>query len=287
MRVLGPGLIWAYGPEAPATRVGTTGGGPDIPGSPQMPSLSCDELARDLRLARHWCDQILIHSLEGCIWHGHLRRLRSFDWTDTAPAPDHALAAKGLRVLLRMGLRASAHPWRTMSITSASCCAFMLLAHRGHPLRPGDSGKRERLCDGFLAAAAIPDERTAGQGSANLIAAAIGGRREPAAASGTGFRIPATATSLKSALQRKVVARSRSGRVVNARSAARCGRPERSVRWLAGVYRTTSTGLSARWMTLWAVLPTSSPLRSPRPREPITMTPASCALASPMISRAA
>ena len=52
-------------------------------------------------------------------------------------------------------------------------------------------------------------------------------------------------------------------------------------------YRTTSTGLSARWMTLCAVLPTSSPLRSPRPREPITMTPASCALASPMISRAA
>jgi hypothetical protein len=127
MRVLGPGLIWAYGPEASAIGVGTTGGGPDIPGSPQMPSLSWDELARDLRLARHWCDQILIHSLEGCVWHGHLCRLRSFDWTDTATAPDHALVAKGLRMLLRMSLRASAHPWRTMGIASASCCAFMLL----------------------------------------------------------------------------------------------------------------------------------------------------------------
>ena len=41
-----------YGPEAPAIGAGTTGGGPDILGSPQMPSLSWEELARDLRLAR-------------------------------------------------------------------------------------------------------------------------------------------------------------------------------------------------------------------------------------------
>jgi hypothetical protein len=45
MRALGPGLIWAYGHQAPAIGVGTTGGGPDIPGSPQMPSLSWEELA--------------------------------------------------------------------------------------------------------------------------------------------------------------------------------------------------------------------------------------------------
>jgi hypothetical protein len=50
---LGPGLIWAYGPQAQAIAVGTTGGGPDIPGSPQMPVLSWEELTRDLRLARH------------------------------------------------------------------------------------------------------------------------------------------------------------------------------------------------------------------------------------------
>jgi hypothetical protein len=40
LRALGPGLIWAYGPEAAAVAVGTTGGGPDIPGSPQMPALT-------------------------------------------------------------------------------------------------------------------------------------------------------------------------------------------------------------------------------------------------------
>jgi len=111
MRALGPGLIWSYGPEAAAIGVGTTGGGPDIPGSPQMPSLSWEELARDLRLARRWCDQILIHSLEGCVWHGFLGRLRSFDWADTAAAaPPGARAASGLRGSLRMALRASAHP---------------------------------------------------------------------------------------------------------------------------------------------------------------------------------
>jgi hypothetical protein len=57
MRALGPGLIWAYVPEAAAIGVGTTDGGPDIPGSPQMPSLSWEELARDLRLARHFASR--------------------------------------------------------------------------------------------------------------------------------------------------------------------------------------------------------------------------------------
>jgi hypothetical protein len=69
---LGPGLIWADGPGAQTIAVGATGGGPDIPGAPQMPVLTWEELARDLRLARHYCDQILIHSLEGCVWQGFL-----------------------------------------------------------------------------------------------------------------------------------------------------------------------------------------------------------------------
>lgn len=120
MRALGPGLIWSYGPEAAAIGVGTTGGGPDIPGSPQMPSLSWEELARDLRLARRWCDQILIHSLEGCVWQGFLGRLRSFDWADTAAPPHGARAASGLRGSLRVALWASAHPQAVLA--SALAC---------------------------------------------------------------------------------------------------------------------------------------------------------------------
>jgi hypothetical protein len=120
MRALGPGLIWAYGHQAPAIGVGTTGGGPDIPGSPQMPSLSWEELAGDLRLARHFCDQILIHSLEGCVWQGFLGRLRSFEWADVAGPPAGARAAAALRRALRATLWASAHPWPMLGITSAS-----------------------------------------------------------------------------------------------------------------------------------------------------------------------
>jgi hypothetical protein len=121
MRGLGPGLIWNYGPEASAIGVGTTGGGPVIPGSPQLPVLSWDELARDLRLAGHWCDQILIHSLEGCVRQGFLGRLVSFDWTGTPKPPPQALAAAAAsRQALRAALRASAHPWAALITTWAT-----------------------------------------------------------------------------------------------------------------------------------------------------------------------
>ncbi len=134
MRALGPGLIWSYGPEAAAIGVGTTGGGPDIPGSPQMPSLSWEELARDLRLARHWCDQILIHSLEGCVWHGYLGRLRGFDWTEIA-APPHAMwTAAALRRSLRAVLRATAHP-QVMLTSALAVCGLIGVRTRRHRRR--------------------------------------------------------------------------------------------------------------------------------------------------------
>jgi hypothetical protein len=120
LRALGPGLIWAYGPEAPVIAVGTTGGGPDIPGSPQMPSLDWQELAGDLRLARHFCDQILIHSLEGCVWQGFLPQLRSFEWTDIEEPPAGARAAAALRTSLRATLWGSAHAWPVLGIFAAA-----------------------------------------------------------------------------------------------------------------------------------------------------------------------
>jgi hypothetical protein len=120
MRAVGPGLIWAYGPQAQAIAVGTTGGGPDIPGAPQMPALRWEELAADLRLARHFSDQILIHSLEGCIWQGFLPRLQSFEWADVEGPPDGARAAAALRTSLRGALWASAHPWPVLGVTAAA-----------------------------------------------------------------------------------------------------------------------------------------------------------------------
>ena len=105
---LGPGLLWSYGQEASAIAVGSTGGAPDIPGSPQVPTLNWDELARDLTLARHWSDQLLIHSLEGCVEQGFLPRLRSFTWPAATP-PSGVLYANGLRSALRAVLWMSTH----------------------------------------------------------------------------------------------------------------------------------------------------------------------------------
>jgi len=40
---IGPGVLWTYAPQAQAVGVGSTGGGPDIPGHPQVPALDWDE----------------------------------------------------------------------------------------------------------------------------------------------------------------------------------------------------------------------------------------------------
>lgn len=117
---IGPGLLWSYGPEAQTIAVGSTGGGPDIPGHPQVPALEWDELARDLRLARHWSDDLYIHSLEGCVRQGFLPQLRSFDWDQAAPPPRTAWLAARLRAILDGLLWTNAHPWRVLGVAIAS-----------------------------------------------------------------------------------------------------------------------------------------------------------------------
>jgi hypothetical protein len=119
---IGPGILWTYAPKAQAAGVGSTGGGPDIPGHPQVPALDWDELARDLRLARHWCDDLLIHSLEGYVQQGFLERLRSFDWdqAEAVTPPKTAGLAAGFRSILIAILWASAHPWRVLSVVIMS-----------------------------------------------------------------------------------------------------------------------------------------------------------------------
>ena len=85
--------------------------------------------------------------------------------------------------------------------------------------------------------------------------------------------------------------------VLSVASAASAGRPvgtlplvgaglAREARHRAG-HLTIRTGRSVRCITLCAVLPRIKPARSLRPREPITMTSASCSIASSTMSRAA
>jgi hypothetical protein len=119
IRKLGPGILWSYGPEADAIAVGTTGGGPDIEGHPQMPALSWEEFQRDLRLARQFTDRVYVHSLEGCVWQEFLHRLRSFDWVEATP-PSTARAAAAIRRLLQAALWSSAHPAPAAAIAAGS-----------------------------------------------------------------------------------------------------------------------------------------------------------------------
>ena len=127
---LGPGMLWSYGPEAQALAVGTTGGGPDVPGHPQFAPLSWEEFARDLRLARCWSDDLFVHSLEGCVWQGYLGRLRSFDWEQPVRPPKTALLAGALRALLRGSLWASAHPWQVLTVVVAISCLVSVWRRR-------------------------------------------------------------------------------------------------------------------------------------------------------------
>jgi hypothetical protein len=130
IRRIGPGILWSYGPEAAAIAVGTTGGGPDVPGHPQMPTLNWDELARDLRLARHWSEDLYIHSLEGCVWQGFLPQLRSFHWGQAGTTPNGARLADLLRRALRGVLWANAHPW---PLLAAGLTGSWLLSRSRHP----------------------------------------------------------------------------------------------------------------------------------------------------------
>jgi hypothetical protein len=127
---IGPGILWSYAPEAPAIGVGSTGGGPDIPGHPQVPALNWAEFSRDLRLARNWCDDLLVHSLEGCVRQGFLGPLRSFDWQPTADPPETARIAAGLRRVLRGILWTSARPWRVVGGMALLIGLSLRLRHR-------------------------------------------------------------------------------------------------------------------------------------------------------------
>jgi hypothetical protein len=125
---VGPGLLWTYAPEAAVIGVGSTGGAPDIPGHPEVPSLNWEEFSRDLRLARHWCDDLLIHSLEGCVRQGFLPRLRTFEWNEVVAPPKEAAIGAALRNMLRGILWTSAHPW--YAVGSAVAIVWLLSRRR-------------------------------------------------------------------------------------------------------------------------------------------------------------
>jgi len=86
----GAGMLASYAPAAQSIGLGSTGGGVDADlGGP--PPLNWDELARDLRLAYYFCDDIHIFSLEGCARQGFLDRLDGFIWDNPILLPETSL----------------------------------------------------------------------------------------------------------------------------------------------------------------------------------------------------
>lgn len=102
-RTLGPAMIAAYGPEAQAIGIGSTGGGVELPGAERFAPLGWEEFERDLTLALAIKRDIFIFSLEGCIAQGFLPRLMRYPWSesDRSPAPPPVAAQRRLRRLRR------------------------------------------------------------------------------------------------------------------------------------------------------------------------------------------
>jgi hypothetical protein len=110
-RPIGPGILWSYARGARSIGVGITGGGVQIGGVGDIPPLDWDELSRDLRLARHWTDDVHVFSLEGCVSQGFLGRILTLDWSEPVAAPaDPAAKVERFRKALRALLWVDAHP---------------------------------------------------------------------------------------------------------------------------------------------------------------------------------
>jgi len=85
-RPYGTAVLCNYACGADSVAVGSTGGGVELHGMNHTP-MNWDEFSRDLKLARRYCDDIHIFSLEGCVKQGFMAPLMDFDWNDPIHQP--------------------------------------------------------------------------------------------------------------------------------------------------------------------------------------------------------
>jgi len=110
-RSIGVGILGSYAPESEAIGIGITGGGVDIEFGSQTP-LNWQEIERDLRLAWHWCDDIYIFSLEGCVEYDYLSKLVNFELDKPILLPDSKISSVNRwRSFLQSILWLGAHFW--------------------------------------------------------------------------------------------------------------------------------------------------------------------------------
>lgn len=110
LRPHGPGFLWSYGPQAQSIGVGSTGGGVELSVLDRQP-LTWNELARDLRQAWVFSNDIHVFSLEGCVRQGYFERLISFEWDKPIIEPvDQAEKVDAWRAALQSVLWLGARP---------------------------------------------------------------------------------------------------------------------------------------------------------------------------------
>jgi len=91
----GHSILWSYAQKAQAIGIGNTGGGIQAGALENVPYLTWEEFATDLRLARRSGKPIYVFSLEGCVKQGFLPRLVTFDWQAEVDLPTTALVSAG------------------------------------------------------------------------------------------------------------------------------------------------------------------------------------------------
>ncbi len=126
LRPNGAGALWSYAPQADSVGVGNTGGGVEVEGVIDVPPLSWDEFARDLRLCAMQEKPIHIFCLEGCVAQGFLEKLPNFDWDQSIPVPSDAAKVRFMRTGLTTGLWLLQRPWVILlSLASLAGLAFL------------------------------------------------------------------------------------------------------------------------------------------------------------------
>jgi hypothetical protein len=93
--------------------------------------LEWEELARDLRHAWCWTDDLYIFSLEGCVRQGFISKLKKFEWDQPIIEPlEMAIRVDGWRNTFHSVLWISAHPWVILLCILALFLLFIPLRRR-------------------------------------------------------------------------------------------------------------------------------------------------------------
>ena len=88
-RGAGAAPVWKYGPDAQAIVVGVTSGDA---APPYFVPLDWNQLASNLIVASHFTRVVGVYSLEGCVQHGFLPRIKTMDWNATVTIPAASVA---------------------------------------------------------------------------------------------------------------------------------------------------------------------------------------------------